>query len=217
MKILLVEDDEQLNNFITDTFRKIGYSIDTCRGQSNKKILKGIENRYDLFIVDVNLPDINGLEIIKKIKTNHKKAKIFIISGEDNINTILKAYELGCDDYIKKPFDLRELIVKVNNLFKEKLQTQINITDKCHYCKKLNLLYHNDEIIIFTKKEAVLFEVLINNVGNMVNNTIIETEVWGVNTKGHLRQLVSKLKKTLPCKDIIHNHSNLGYGIIPTE
>ncbi|MEA3352564.1 MAG: response regulator transcription factor [Campylobacterota bacterium] len=216
MKILLVEDDVELNGFITDTFRKMGYNIDTCVGQNSRKIFKTVEEYYDLYIVDINLPGINGLELVKKIKKNNIKAKTFIISGDDNIDTILKAYDIGCDDYLKKPFDLREMLAKINKIFKEKLEKHVNITKKCYFDKGIETLFHNGKAVVLTNKESMLFSILMQNVGEMVNNSKIEIAVWGENNgKGHLRQLVSKLKKSLPCPDIIENHSSAGYGIIP--
>ncbi|MEA2049551.1 MAG: response regulator transcription factor [Campylobacterota bacterium] len=214
MKIFLVEDNEELNFFITDTFLKMNYSVDSCIGDDSDKVFEKVEQFFDLYIIDINLPSINGLELVKKIKTNRINATIFIISGDDNIETILEAYDLGCNDYIKKPFDLREVVAKVNLAFQEKINNQIKLSDDCYYDKRSKKIFYNDEIIILTNRESTLLNQLVINKGNIVPNKVLETAVWGEEfANGHIRQLISKLKKILPCSDIIQNHSKNGYGI----
>ena len=213
MKIFLVEDNKDLNQFMTDTFTKIGYdTLSFCDGE---KAFKAIEDFFDLYMIDINLPNINGFELVKKIKSRDPHAKIFIISGDDNIDTILSAYDIGCDDYIKKPFDLREVIAKINLKFHNKLKNQIKLTNDCYYDIKDRTILHKEEEITLTKKESSLLGILIDNIGKYVSNKDIELAVWGKNFEnGHTRQLVSKLKKTLPCSQIIQNHSSNGYRIV---
>eukprot|EP01156_Anaeramoeba_ignava_P013875 Anaeramoba_ignava/a607699_252.p6 GENE.a607699_252~~a607699_252.p6 ORF type:complete len:216 (-),score=-3.69 a607699_252:5121-5768(-) len=212
MRIFLVEDNEELNGFMTETLQNIGYNVVSCKDGANA--FKLVEDIFDLYIIDINLPNINGLELVKKIKSLKENLKIFIISGDDNIDTILKAYDLGCDDYIKKPFDLREIVAKINLIFKEKLTDQVKLTDECYYNMKKRVIHHKDKNTTLTKKEAALLNVLVQNIGKSVSNKDIELAVWGQNFENsHVRQLVSKLKKVLPCKDIIQNHSSLGYRI----
>ena len=131
------------------------------------------------------------------------------------IDTILKAYDLGCNDYIKKPFDLREIIAKINIMFEHIDGDQFKLTNDCYYNTKERILKHKNELIKLTKKEAVLLDILVENIGKMVSTSDIEMAVWGETfANGHTRQLVSKLKKALPCSEIIQNHSSNGYGII---
>lgn len=213
MKIFLVEDNEELNSFITDTFEKLGFSI--VSSNDGAEAFSMCDDYFDLYLIDINLPNLNGLELVKKIKSKKDDSKIFIISGDDNIDTIIKAYDLGCSDYIKKPFDLREIIAKINITFKDKLNNQIKITDDCYFDKMSKLIYHKQKAITLTKKESQLLQILVENIGKIVQKDKIEKAVWSENTgNGHVRQLVSKLKKTLPCENIIQNHSSNGYGIL---
>lgn len=213
MKIFLVEDNKELNGFMTETLRNIGYEVSSCDDGANA--FKMVEEIFDLYIIDINLPNINGLELVKKIKSLKSDLKIFIISGDDNIDTILKAYDLGCDDYIKKPFDLREIVAKINITFKDKLNTQIKLTSDCYYDLENRIVYYKGSQIKLTKKESDLLSILVENMGTIVKREAIEQAVWGKSFEnGHVRQLVSKLKKALPCGDIIKNHSSLGYKIV---
>ena len=131
------------------------------------------------------------------------------------INTILEAYNLGCNDYIKKPFDLREIIAKINITFEHITKEQFKLTNDCYFNSKDRVIKYNNKLINLTKKEANLLDILVKNIGKMVSVKEIELAVWGENfANGHTRQLISKLKKILPCSEIIHNHSSNGYGII---
>jgi len=215
MKIFLVEDNEELNHYMTEALTKIGYKVVSCIGNNFDEAFNIVEEYFDLYLIDINLPTLNGLELVKRIKAKRATSKVFIISGDDNINTILKAYDLGCDDYIKKPFDLREIVVKIDLKFQEKLENKVKISDDCFYDKKKKLLFHNGKIVTLTNKESILLNILVVNLGQIVSNETIEKAVWEKkSSNGHLRQLVSKLKKTMPCENIIHNHSSQGYGII---
>jgi len=212
MNIFLVEDNKDLNQLITKTFENMSYNIVSC--EDGKDAFEIVNKLFDLYIIDINLPNINGLELVKKIKANNSKAKIFIISGDDNIETIVKAYDLGCDDYIKKPFDLRELIVKIHVFFKDILENEIIVCDDFIFNKEERLLYHKKEIVKLTKKEILLLDLLLEHRGKIVTYDMIKEYVWqNKDSSKHIRQLVSKLKKNISCKDIIETYSSLGYMI----
>ena len=212
MNIFLVEDNEDLNYLITQTFKNMSYDIVSCK--DGKEAFDIVDHFFHLYLIDINLPNINGLELVKKIKANNTKAKVFIISGDDNIETILKAYDLGCDDYIKKPFDLRELVAKINLFFKNNVKDEIQLCTDFIFNTKTKLLFHKDEIVKLTKKESLLLELLISHQGTVVTYDTIKKVVWeNKDSSKHIRQLVSKLKKNLPCEDLIQTHSSLGYAI----
>ncbi len=210
MDIFIVEDDYKLNKVLTSNLEKFGYKVSTFT--DGQKAFDSISMHTNIYLIDINLPNINGLELIKQIKTVNKYAKIFIISGDTNIETILKAYNLGCDDYIKKPFDIREIIAKINHaLFKSSKAIQLN--DNCNYNPISEIIIYKNNEIRLTKKETLLLTILIKNIGYTVSHDEIESYVWGeIVGNGYTRQLVSKLRKTLPC-DIIKNHTANGYRI----
>jgi len=210
MKIFIVEDDRTLNEIITKNLQSVGY--DVLSFIDGQEAFNNINEYIDVYLVDINIPNVNGLELIKSIKLINKEAKIFIISGDTNIDTILKAYNLGCDDYIKKPFDIREIVAKINHVVLKSSQ-RIQISKNCYYDFSKKLIKYEDIEIQLTNKEALLFAALINNIGNTVSNEELEYSIWGdLVGNGYTRQLVYKLKKTLPC-DIIKNHAANGYRI----
>ncbi len=210
MKIFLVEDDKELNKIVTKTLELTGYKVFSFT--DGIKAFENISADFDIFLIDIGLPNMGGLELIKQIKLIDSNNKIFVISGCIDIDTIIKAYDLGCDDYIKKPFDVREVLLKIN---RELLQSSqiIHLSKECIYNPVKKLLFHKDKMVMLTKKETLLLYILINNIGKTVYTEHIEDYVWGETVgNGYVRQLISKLRKSVPC-DIIRNHVSKGYRI----
>lgn len=210
MKIFLVEDDITLNDLITNNLEALGYCVKAYT--DGKEAFEALTKTFDIYLVDINLPNINGLELVKQIKLYNSNAKIFIISGDTKIDTILQAYDLGCDDYIKKPFDIREVVAKINHSLINSSKV-IQLSKSCIYDPLNKILFYNDSILQITNKETLLLDILIYNIGAIVSNEQIEAHVWGETVgTGYVRQLISKLRKSLPC-DIIANHAANGYGV----
>jgi len=210
MNIFLVEDDLDLNELVTTNLKLLGYNVEAFT--DGQKAFDGIVKKFDIYLIDINLPNINGLELVKQIKLLDNNAKVFIISGDINIDTILSAYDLGCDDYIRKPFDIREVIAKINHSLINTSQV-VQLNKDCIYDPINKLLFFGDKLLHLTNKETLLLDTLVSNSGNIVNNQQIEIDVWGEMVgNGYVRQLVSKLRKSLPC-DIISNHASNGYKI----
>jgi len=210
MNIFLVEDDKTLNELITNSLEVLGYTIITFT--DGQKAFDAINKQFDIYLIDINLPNINGLELVKQIKLLNTNAKIFIMSGDTNIETILCAYRLGCDDYVKKPFDIREILAKINNSLVNTPDI-IVLTSSCIYDTNNKILLYKNNKLQITKKETLLLDILIKNIGKTVNNNAIENYVWGDEVgNGYVRQLISKLRKSLPC-DIVKNHASNGYKI----
>lgn len=210
MKIFLVEDDISLNDAIVNTFSSIKYDVTTY--SDGKDAFENLDDSYDLYMVDINLPNVNGIELVKQIKYIKKDANVFIMSGNINIETIVNAYDIGCTDYIKKPFDIREVIAKIEHTLKL-IPNNIKFPNCGEYNRVERIFITKENTYKLTNKEALLLDVLIKNSGKTVSNQKIENYVWGETFKsGHVRQLVSKLKSKIPC-DFIENHTSNGYKI----
>ena len=212
MKIFLVEDDILLNEAITNTFSSLGYKVTSF--DDGKTAFENIDKSYDLFIVDINLPNVNGIELVKQIKKVYSESNVFIMSADIDIQTILKAYDMGCIDYIKKPFDVREIIAKIKHTLKIPLgNIKFKNCPQAFFNRDKQVFVHEKKEIKLTAKELALVEILLKNANHTVSNTQIEDYVWGESFRnGHVRQLVAKIRKKLPC-DIIENHNSNGYTI----
>jgi DNA-binding response OmpR family regulator len=210
MKIFLVEDDTSLNEAITATFSSLGYKVTSF--DDGKTAFDNIDKSYDLFMIDINLPNVNGMELVKQIKKVYKDANVFIMSADIDIQTILKAYDMGCIDYIKKPFDIREIIAKIKHTLKIPLgNVKFKNCPLSTYNRDKQVFIYDKKEIRLTAKELLLFEILLKNANNTVSNDQIEDYVWGESFRnGHVRQLVAKLRKKISC-NIIENYNSNGY------
>lgn len=210
MRIFLVEDDKELNKVITNTLISLGFDVTSyCDGNVAINELSGA---YDIFFIDLHLPNIDGLHLIQEIKKQNIDAPIFVISGDSSINSIEKAYEIGCQDYIKKPFDVKELVIKINKAFHNTSHI-IQLSKNHEYNLFTEELFAKGQPVLLTKKEKDLLHILVKNIGSSVSNERIESYVWGTSMEnGYVRQLVSKLRKKLP-KNLIKNHTASGYYI----
>ncbi|MBP7783629.1 MAG: response regulator transcription factor [Aliarcobacter sp.] len=210
MKIFLLEDDYSLNEAIKEIIQLENHIVDNF--YDGDVAFNNISNDYDLYILDINIPNMNGLEVLKNIKNKNPKTKVLIISANINIDLIREAYILGCDDYIKKPFDLEELIFKINRYEKK---------NKLIYLDKniaFNLL--NKELIIdggifeLTKNERNFLFLLVENLGKKVSYEQIENFVYQGESKSSnaIRSLIKRIRKKLP-KELIFNSLEEGYFI----
>jgi len=210
MQIFVVEDNKDLNDTIVAILELKGHKCLTFTDGQNA--LDNISKIFDIYLIDITLPNINGLVLVEKIKESYPDTPCFIISGDNNIETIAKAYDIGVDDYIKKPFDVRELLIKIEKVA-DKNKNIVQLTEECFYdLYKKSLVYKNVELSL-TSKENILLYLFVKNINYTVSKEAIEFYVWGENIgNGYVRQLVNKLRKVLPC-DIIKNHVGKGYRI----
>ena len=117
MRLLLIEDEEDLNNILAKGLRKTGYAVDTATdGRDGLDLF--YTNEYDLVILDLNLPSIDGIEILSNIRTDNEECKILILSARSNYEQRIEGLDKGADDYLVKPFDFGELNARIRNLLR---------------------------------------------------------------------------------------------------
>lgn len=203
-KILLVEDDPELREIITDYFgeKSAGaFNID-CAETGNDGQQKCMENEYDLVLLDVMLPEVNGFTICKELRKNSDVPIIFITARHSEEDR-LYGYNLGCDDYISKPFSLAELYAKVTALIKRTkgmVRSEIMIAGRIKLNPYRYTVFVNDEEVILTPKEYAVLKILMENRGTVVSRESLLTRVWGYDFEGNERVVdnhVKKLRKSL--------------------
>lgn len=198
MNILLIEDDITLNSTITDYFRFKGNNVVSVE-DGDKAIDIIDKTNFDLYIIDINILYINGLEIVKYIRQKDTVTPIIMITASLELENFKIAYQNGCDEYIKKPFYLEELEIRIDKLLLKKSaeNSLIQISDTITF----NIEY--EELIIdgkekrLRKKEKRLLSLLLQNINKTVSNEIIENYVWENEIKESypIRQLVNDLRK----------------------
>jgi DNA-binding response OmpR family regulator len=210
MKIFLLEDDYSLNETIKEMLEMNNHKINSF--YDGEVAYENIFNNYDLYILDINIPSLNGLEILKSIKNISTKTKVIMISANINIETIKEAYTLGCDDYLKKPFDVEELILKVEKL--DKKDTEIFLDENIYFSPITSELYIDSQKVELTKREKDLLVLLLENRGKTISYENIENFVYQGESKSSdaIRSLLKRLRKKLP-KDLIQNSIEEGYFI----
>ncbi|NOX15006.1 MAG: response regulator transcription factor [Epsilonproteobacteria bacterium] len=192
MKILLLEDDIALGETIEELLCESGYKVDYVT-TGNSAIDSSYENKYDLYIFDINVPDIDGLDILKSLRDADDMTPTIFISAMTDLKTVLKGFEVGGSDFIKKPFFPEELLVKVD--LKLAIGEEEIIFNDIIYIPKNKKIVKNGESIYLSQVQLKLFELFINN----TNRIIIKDELYECLEKpseNALRFHINKLKKS---------------------
>lgn len=181
MKILLVEDNEIIVKGLTYAIEQAGFVVDTekTKAESSKKIK---ENKYDLIILDVSLPDGNGFELCKEIKANSEIPVIFL-TARDEENDVVLGLDIGADDYIIKPFRTRELISRINTVLrrynKSDEENIIVVKDVVIDLNKAKVLKNNKEVIL-TALEYKILVMLFQNQNIVITREKILDKIWDI-------------------------------------
>ena len=211
IKLMLLEDEYLLNKTIQTYLRSKEIEVDAFL--EGFDALDSIGNDYDLFILDIDIPNINGLEVLEEIRSSYPEVPVIMISATIDMGMITKAYSLGCSDYLKKPFDIKELELKIR-AFTRSVDNLVKITTELTYDKENKEFHYKKELITLTQKEALFFSILLKNRGHIMSHEKLEYLLWNEKeSSGHLRQLVNRFRKKIP-EQIIYNRVNEGY-ILP--
>ncbi|RXJ68507.1 DNA-binding response regulator [Halarcobacter ebronensis] len=222
MKIFLLEDDFSLNRLICNTLEQRGFFV-TSVDDGYDAMTNILNNKYDLYILDINVPGFSGHEVLEQIRKSHEKLPVIIVSAQLDIDNISKAYDLGCNDYLKKPFELEELILHVKYHIKSILKSDVDNdvielgSGFSFNLKEQSLYKHNHEIIL-TQKEKLLLTLLINNLDKTVTSEMIHEYVWDSKEMEavSMRSMVHKLQKKLKSGMIV-NIRGIGYRLISAK
>ncbi len=210
MKVLLLEDNKRLSSLIVEALEEKNYKIDCF--EDGKKALEAIYNGYDCFILDINVPGIDGLTLLKEIRVMDDKTPAIIISANVELETIKDAYIKGCDEYLKKPFYIYELELKLDK-FCKKTQNNITLLEGFIYdIAKEKLLNSNKEEVKLAKKEILLLNLFTKNLEKVLTFEQIEQYVWegDLTTNENIRALIKRLRKKLPLNTLI-SQGGMGY------
>lgn len=200
MNIILLEDDIALNKAIKKVLELDHHTVDTYT--DGRDLMESLDQRHDLYILDINVPHVTGLELLDMILLQNDQAKVIMISSNTDIQSLQKAYDIGCVDYLKKPFHIAEIRAKINRL---KISREHLFSDI-----KLKI-----EAETLTKKEKRLLTLLLDNITlvvsyNMIDNYVYENKHMSMDA---LRALVRRLRFKLE-DDIIKNIIDEGYSIL---
>ncbi len=220
MKILIVEDEKGLAASILSYLKMSGH---VCELASDYKSAEEKINvyKYDCALIDINLPDGSGLEIVKQLKKGNEPTGIIIISARDTIDDRILGLDLGADDYLVKPFDLAELNARIKSLFRRISFSGSNIItagELSIYPDEFKVKF-NDELFDLTKKEYNLLMFFVANASRVLAKETIAEHIWGDNIDmadsydfvyAHIKNLRKKLQEK-GLQDYIQTIYGIGY------
>ncbi len=216
MKILLLEDELMLQTSINEYLDDMGYVVTTF--SDGLLALEELEtNGYDLLLLDINVPTLSGLDIVAKLNESNNYTPTIFISANTDINTISKAFDCGAIDYLKKPFHLKELAIRIQ----KEIESIQKITNKYimlskNYSLSLdeNVLYFNRQVQQLTNKKFQIVKYLAKNIGTVITIDTLRIYIWDNEPIGDatIRAEMSRLKKELK-EDFIKNLKGVGYTI----
>ena len=224
MRILVVEDEKDLNNIITKHLKKNNFSVDSVF--NGEEALEYLEyGTYDLIVLDIMLPKLNGYEVVKKLRENKNETAVLMLTARDSIDDKIKGLDLGADDYLIKPFDFGELLAGIRALVRRKYGNTSNtmeIDDLCIDIAKKTVVRAGKNIEL-TGKEYEVLEYLIQNKGHVLSRDKIRDSVWDYGYEGEsniIDVLIKNIRKKIDVgnsKPLIHTKRGLGYVLKEDE
>lgn len=197
MKILIIEDDKRIATVMQRGLKEEGYTVDVVNDGEEGEYMAS-ENPYDAVILDLNLPDRDGLLVCKKIRQAKMQTPIIMVTARNGIEDRVKGLNLGADDYLVKPFAFSELLARIRSLIRRntvqklpQFQADDLILDPVKH-----IVERGNEQISLTAKEFSLLEFLLAHQGEVVTRTMILEHVWDFNYDG-LSNVVDVFIKTL--------------------
>ncbi|MFA7084036.1 MAG: response regulator transcription factor [Arcobacteraceae bacterium] len=217
MKILLLEDEYSLRKSVKELLEDCEYLVyDFSNG---KEALDAIyANSYDLLLLDVNVPGLNGFELANKIQKDNIFVPIIFMTSLTEIDSLERGYEMGCCDYVKKPFDLSELRLRVSTALRTSTlnvthSTMLELKYGYEYDAKNFKLKKNEEEVQLSKTEKMILELFIKNKNQLITSEMITQYVWqDYVDPANVRVQINNLRKKLD-KNLIINIRGLGYKL----
>jgi len=218
VRILVIEDEKKVASFIQKGLKEEGYAVDVAHDGAEGDYLANI-NEYDCILLDIMLPKMNGIEVLKNIRKNEIYTPVLMLTAKDSINDITSALDAGGDDYLTKPFAFEELVSRVRALIRRssKQKSSILQLDDLVVDPVTRSVTRNDQKIELTSKEFALLEYFLRNVGRVLSRTLISEHVWDIHFDSdtnivdvYVNYLRNKIDKNHPNK-LIHTLRGTGY------
>lgn len=216
-RILLVEDERELAMIIADTLRDQGFEVRIARNGA-----EGLEsfmaNRPDAIVADVMMPKMDGFTLAEKIRRLSTTIPILFLTAKSSIEDIERGFDTGANDYLRKPFELRELLIRIKALLRNVNRSTTHTIGEYTFNATDQTLCFGDKVTRLSHFESRILELLINNRGRMLTSTELMLAIWGRDDLSSLNSLhgyIHKLRRHLrsdPAITLI-NHRGFGYSL----
>ncbi|WP_457594249.1 response regulator transcription factor [Hydrogenimonas sp.] len=219
-RIFLLEDDTNLSETVAEFLEEEGFDVETAYTGTEAEE-KLYETRYDLLLLDVNVPEVNGFELLKTARSQGVDTPAIFITSLDTLENLEEGYESGADDYIRKPFALKELLLRIESLlkrnFSHKKSPHIEIAPGISFDPVGSTLYKEGEPASLQPKELALLKLFLSRAGEVIGHETIYEHLWGYEetpSESSLRTYIKNLRKIIG-KDKIVSIKRYGYRYQP--
>ena len=224
MRLLIVEDEEDLRSILKKKLMKEHYTADDCGNGLDALDYINMAD-YDGIILDIMLPGLNGLELLKKIREEGNDTPVLFLTARDGIEDRVKGLDLGADDYLVKPFSFEELMARVRVMMRRKpalVSNRLTIGDLVLDCESKEVT-RADKKISLSSKELMVLEYMLRNQNIVLSREQIEQHAWNYDFEGgsnvvdvYIRYLRKKIDEGFGCK-LIHTVRGVGYVLRKEE
>ena len=216
MKLLIIEDELSLQKALSKGFLKLGYTVDAAE-DGEQALDFYFDNSYNLVILDLNLPKLDGLDVLKEIRKENKEIPVLILSAKSDIGDKIIGLDMGANDYLAKPFHFDELEARVRALLRRNFKTAdtVIICGDIKIDTSLKKVFWNDTEIQLTKKEYGIFEYLLLQKGRIISGDELIETVWESDADvltNAFKVHINAIRKKLP-KNFIKNLKGQGYYV----
>lgn len=224
MRALLIEDEPKVLNFVVRGLQAERMAVDTAK-DGREGLDMALINSYDIIIMDLILPGLDGTEVLKRLRRSNKEVPILVLTARDAVADKITHIEAGADDYLTKPFVFAELVVRIKALLRRGTVTRSNVIKVAdlEVDRVSHQVRRNGDVIKLTSKEYSLLEYLASSAGRVLSRTMIIEHVWDQSFEGltnivdvYIRQLRAKVDDPYKAK-LIRTVRSVGYCLSEEE
>lgn len=228
-KILIVDDDDEIRELLEFDVAQSGYFVDTAK-DGLEGLNKALNNSYDLILLDVMMPKMNGFDVCKNIRNAKINIPILLLTAKGTIEDKTEGFDCGADDYLVKPFDIQEVLLRIRVLLRRNqvVEDTNSLSNEILQAGDITILPESLEVIIVNKKVKLTpteFEILyclMQHFNNPVTLAVLLDEVWGYDSdedvrmlRVHVGGLRNKIEPNVKSPQYLHTVTNVGYKLTP--
>ena len=228
-RLLIADDDNEIRELLEFDLAQSGYSVD-CAKDGEEALQKALSNTYDLILLDVMMPKMNGFDVCKNIRATKPEIPILMLTAKGTINDKTQGFDSGADDYIVKPFDIQEVLLRVRALVRRSPSVKTTKTATQEILKLGDIELFPDSLeteikgkrIKLTPTEFEILYCLLQHFNNAVTLAVLLNEVWGYSSdddvrmlRVHVGGLRQKIEENPKIPSYLHTMINVGYKLTP--